>query len=440
MNSRYALAKSCCRFLSRNFVDLHEANYSMTMRSLGYLSLPQVDNERNELDIKSDLLSGIHSFYDYATSCWAMHLQDCISKLTEGDALTQLQKTLEIFVECHWSADHKPLKDIKRVEDTLSPIKKSNLYSRIAQALAWAKKQSGMKGSDPDKTDALDLWRATEKIRSTLEDMKVSSNSEAEITELERFYGKDWFKCPRINCYYYHQGFRTAEQRNRHVIRHERPFLCMVSGCPREVFGCVKQVDLKNHILDIHGIVDVDELDDVDDTNFLGPSKMKAIRPGANSGQHQCSICSKRYTRKWELERHLKSHEKSKPFKCKVCNKQFTRKEDCKRHEKSKHEEKKEYVCTGELRDGTEWGCGASYSRSDSLTVHFRSPKGQACIRPFVLEKSQEGVGSEANIDSIFTGQVNKDALLSAYKSLPSFGEFLKLCGLENSVQSARSK
>lgn len=431
-----SLAKSCHSYLSRHFVDIQEADYSMTTLSLGYLTLPQVDRERNESDIKSDLLSGIYSFYDYASACWGMHLQDCFSNLKEGDDLAKLQKIVEKFVECHWSTDHKPLPDTKRIQDIMAPIQESDYYGKIIQALAWAKKQSGRKGSGPKKEEAIDLWRVTEKVRSTLENMKTHSTSESDITKLERFYGKDWFKCPRINCYHYHQGFKTVKKRNRHVDRHERPFLCMVSGCPHEIFGYATQRDLKKHILERHGI---DELDDVDDTEFPGPPKENASRAGANSGQHQCHICSKTFTRKSSLKNHLLTHEKSKPFKCKDCNERFTRKDLCKRHEISVHCEKT-FVCTGELKDGTKWGCNASFGRADSLANHFRSRKGQACLRPLAMEKSREGIGSEAIIANVFAGQVNKNSLMAAYKTLPSFGEFLKLCELDIPAEDARSK
>ena len=67
----------------------------------------------------------------------------------------------------------------------------------------------------------------------------------------------------------------------------------------------------------------------------------------------------------------------------------------------------------------------------------MRSKKGQKCLRPLVLERLRDGNGGGDMAGNMFADQVgggNADALLAAGKELPSFGDFLKFCGLDKEV------
>jgi hypothetical protein len=66
---------------------------------------------------------------------------------------------------------------------------------------------------------------------------------------------------------------------------------------------------------------------------------------------------------------------------------------------------------------------------------HLRSKIGRNCIRPLVLQKLQEG-GEGAAGENMLSDELgmNADALLAAGKLLPSFSDFLQLCGLDKSV------
>ncbi|ORX44995.1 hypothetical protein BCR36DRAFT_245660, partial [Piromyces finnis] len=74
-----------------------------------------------------------------------------------------------------------------------------------------------------------------------------------------------------------------------------------------------------------------------------------------------CSVCSYKSKRHYNVEVHLKIHEKNRPrpFECDVCKKCFCRAHDLERH-KVIHQEKM-YEC--EL-------CGKKFGRLDSLKRH----------------------------------------------------------------------
>lgn len=402
------------------------------MLSLAYLAFPQVDRQRSDDDVKSDIMSGVHAFYDYASACWALHLQTGIPSPDTGDELDHLQETLETFIELHWSSTPKYLPIPKKVQESLSPIKSSEFYDKMSQAVVWSRKQLSSHCQIPSPEEALDLWQVTERIRSVLEQMHSDLPLEDEAQKLYQFYGTNWFKCSRISCYYYHQGFSSATQKKHHIDRHDRPFLCVIDGCPMHNFGCTTENELKTHLFEWHGI------DDLDDTEFPPPLKAQPPSTAKNPATHQCPICEKKYTRQHNLKAHLRTHEGTKPFPCSVCGDTFTRKSDCDRHERG-HGDKK-FVCFGELNDGSTWGCNSSFGRADKLADHIRSKTGQNCIRPLILQTLREG-GEGASGENFLVDQLgtNADALLAAGKCLPSFGDFLQLCGLDKSVINSKT-
>ncbi|KAH8586238.1 hypothetical protein B0O99DRAFT_644911 [Bisporella sp. PMI_857] len=422
-----------------NFVQPLEIDYSLSMLSLAYLAFPQVDKEVSDDNIATDLISGIHAFYDYASACWAIHLETGIPKPDSGYKLIPLLETLEAFIPLHLASTSKTLAISKKVQTHLSPMKASEHYDEIAQAVEWSRKQLGPNCQRPSQDEALDLWQVTDKIRSVLEEMhrrRVSrSLPEADAQKLDQFYGSNWFKCPRVSCHYYHQGFSSASQRKYHVDRHDRPFLCVFDGCQVKLFGCPTEDELRKHVFDWHGI---DVSDDRELAKFPKPPKLQKPSTAKNPATFQCHICPKKYTANHNLKSHIRTHAGIKGFMCSVCGHSFTRRSDCNRHEQV-HGDKK-FICLGDLKDGSTWGCTSAFWRADKLADHFRSKTGQNCIRPLILQNLQDN-GEGASAKNMLSDELgtNADALLAAGKLLPSFGEFLRLCGIDKSVLTSEA-
>lgn len=440
-----------CRYLIRTkFINLRDVDYSMSLLCIEYLSLPQVLKDRSEIDIEVDLVDGIHPFYDYASACWAMHLQSGVADLQPGEKLTRLQETLETFIENHWSPTHRRLPDLKRIQTTLSSLQSSELFDKIVQAVGWSRKQTGKHGQGPTEDEALDFWQVTSKIRSVLERMHADGHN---TPTMQQLYGQNWFKCPRVNCYSYHRGFSTLAQRDAHTNKHDRPFLCIVSACPWQSFGFAAEDDLKTHLFEFHGI---DLFTPSDMSEFPDPPKSN---PHANTtakspATFACHLCPKTFTRKHNLKAHLRTHDGTKPFSCTTCGERFTRKQDCDRHQRGHGD--KPFICVGPLEpdpgsnnpgEHKTWGCRTGFSRADKLADHIRSKAGQKCLRPLVLERLRKGlgdVGDDELVGNLFgdighmqAGPVETTAaaalmpLSKTLVTLPSFREFLALCRVD---------
>ncbi|KAJ6445010.1 hypothetical protein O9K51_03412 [Purpureocillium lavendulum] len=102
-----------------------------------------------------------------------------------------------------------------------------------------------------------------------------------------------------------------------------------------------------------------------------------------------CPLCSKRFTRSYNLRSHLRTHNNERPFECSVCGKAFARQHDRKRHERL-HLGEKQFICRGDLELGRQWGCGRAFSRVDGLARHLRSDMGSECIRPLFDQEYEQ--------------------------------------------------
>ncbi|KAG0300190.1 hypothetical protein BGZ98_009370, partial [Dissophora globulifera] len=72
--------------------------------------------------------------------------------------------------------------------------------------------------------------------------------------------------------------------------------------------------------------------------------------------------CQKSFTRPFNLNAHVKSHDTAKPYGCHVCSRVFSRKHDLQRHIRV-HTGSKPYVCVN---------CQKAFARTDALCRHYK--------------------------------------------------------------------
>lgn len=408
--------------IQSEYVQLLQVHRSLAILSMGYLSMPQVSASMSHDEISAELLNGVYAFLDYSSACWAFHLQAGIPKKSpeaENQELRELAETLETFADIHESPNSKAIAVPKPLQQALAKLPIEVDSSQSVQAVAWSLKQIGVGSQSPCTDEVLDLWEIIASIRKVLEASSSSSVPPGSDRgkSLCQYYGDKLFKCTRVSCYYYHEGFRTFEERRRHISKHELPFLCIVLNCPHAIFGYDTQTKLKKHLFEFHAI------DRIEETEFPPlPQAPQAISINKHPPSLTCRICGKGFTRGHNLKNHERSDTGKKKFKCGKCDKHFKRQADCKRHEDQHKGEK--HICFGVLDDGTEWGCKAEYSRQDTREAHFRKV-GKKCILPLLKERLRNnrdaGLADTEGLDELFCeGRV----------VLPRFKEFLRICEL----------
>jgi uncharacterized Zn-finger protein len=109
--------------------------------------------------------------------------------------------------------------------------------------------------------------------------------------------------------------------------------------------------------------------------------------------EYECSHCSKKFTKRYNWQSHLKTHGPSQTFTCNTCGTTCARESDLNRHFKT-HMGGNAFTCGGVLENGQAWGCGQSFNRADILRSHHKSKKGKKCIAALNEEEQSLVAGS----------------------------------------------
>ncbi|KAF7237308.1 hypothetical protein EYD10_15975 [Varanus komodoensis] len=101
-------------------------------------------------------------------------------------------------------------------------------------------------------------------------------------------------------------------------------------------------------------------------------------RPPKGVGRSVCPVCSKGFTRKSSLNRHLIIHTGEKPYKCSNCGKSFNRKTNLIAHEVI-HSEEKLYQCAD---------CGETFKPKWGITAYQMDHTGEKVYKCSACKKS----------------------------------------------------
>jgi hypothetical protein len=360
----------------------------MATLCVAYLNMPEFESGREEAAVTESYLRGAYAFADYAMCFWALHVEAALTDARELDAdqLKEFTECLEIFLSLHW-VDQGTLEVVaNKVRQHLKVLESHDSYDQACQAVSIAKSWLRPSGKNPSTDVSLQLPRIMGQIRATIELVSTSQALSDEQRDLIlQYYGANHYKCGRMNCQFFHQGFQSDSQRDEHTAKHDRSFICVWYGCPYTIIGFITSKELEKHMLSFHGIeANPDELEFPDNV----PSRPSRQR---HPSSHHCNLCSRKFTRKHNLMAHIRTHANERPFVCTVCGQSFVRQHDQKRHE-ALHVGGKPYICgqRPQFVSGLAWGCGRGFARAESLSLHLRSEAGRVCLKQMLEGKKAE--------------------------------------------------
>jgi len=437
---------------------IHEAQEHLQLSTLClYQFCFPVFNEKLTADLMlSYVRAGDFALFDYSIVNWIPHLLRGLDasggggspKLPEN-ALTDFVEILCIFLEAHWKAPRKKSRASKSMINAVKCLPQLEDAER-AQLLQTLASANGLVSSDlQDSThfEALKLYDILRTVRLTIEKLAIDPSARG---DLEEFYGTTMFKCPRLYCRWFYEGFVTAAKRDEHVAKHERAYYCPYTGCAYATLGCKTESELENHYQTCHKPPLADDIFPLPPkpptpsppplslpsprpvsppaqppaasptnntplspaTQSSAPKSLAANqatvstsankRPSTNIsapfqkppkrvrqvGPFTCDACNKVFQKIALFNSHKLVHSNDRPFSCGVCQKKFARQPDLTRHEKL-HSGIRKFTCHGSLRDGRDWGCRKKFTRADGLARHWKGTAGTLCMKPLVDEEER---------------------------------------------------
>jgi Zinc finger, C2H2 type len=313
---------------------------NLTALCLQYLTFACFDVETTQEQLQDLAVQGYFVFQDYAVANWSHHLLNMVeighqlfaeSLEAQRELQEEVQEAVQELNDALWEFTSAYDDDLleepidKSSEETCEAFRQYGFYYSLQ--LVWSHAHLHQQKDFEARNDVSlkALGNMLVRNRKLLEDLTSfpALLAQEQQEDVAAFYGDKRYKCPKVTCYYFHEGFKDAKSRDRHINRHDRPFRCTFPDCSVADFGFGSSKELEKHARLFHP-----STEDMCMT-FAAPK----AAPVATS-KWVCHICSKRFTRNFHLTSHIRAHRAERPFTCSECGKAFTRANDCRRHEK----------------------------------------------------------------------------------------------------------
>jgi DNA-directed RNA polymerase subunit RPC12/RpoP len=301
-----------------------------------------LDATSDPQELQQQALEGYLAFQDYAIAKWFFHVSAFVksgSKFLEEsrdrgrylDALSvALDEFMYLFGEESWDdgavatceADCEAFRIFSMYDNLF--LLTSHIYT-FRQKGFEAKHQISIKS----------LATVLERNRKLLEELPPTLNP-TDLSKYREFYDLERrFKCTRITCRYFSDGFTDAKAKKKHIDMHNRPYYCEVTNCLGNE-GFVNNNDLIKYVFTTqHPFTNSTR-----HTRAFHPEMcdlangFRTATKKSEKAIHSCSICGKTFTRNFHRRDHELSHRGQRPHECPECGKAFTRLNDMRRHKK----------------------------------------------------------------------------------------------------------
>jgi ankyrin repeat protein len=231
--------------VDQKHISLLNVEHDLSKLCLGYLTFPHLDESQLDTEIKALALKGAYSFLDYAGIYWMCHLEEWARNTDIADP--SIIDLLRRFLQEYWAVSMSK-STASSVRTTFALFAKLDIFVPLLSAVSTWKEQCDTYGTNVLSSDTLKLVDRISRVRAIIEKILIESagNNGLEQT-LYAFYGANLYKCSRLSCRFFEDGFPTAAQRDNHLKKHLRAFTCTQSSCPYAIVGFKTRKELERH-------------------------------------------------------------------------------------------------------------------------------------------------------------------------------------------------
>ncbi|KAI0376817.1 hypothetical protein F5Y04DRAFT_292375, partial [Hypomontagnella monticulosa] len=213
-------------------IEIMEEHARMAIYFSRYLISLPFSNSIDKVAMKTIALTGYYGLLDYALACWQHHIKlilSCESRFDINLRNEAIQSTKSFF-ETYGSSFESSINSQPTTGDLLSAVNQ------------WC---------DTTSANRLSSERVVA-IREILEDIDLTEDDEGSRKTFAELNGVSRFKCSKVRCSAFETGFMTQEERDSHVLAHERPFKCATHGCFARTTGYPSKSLLDAHHARFH--------------------------------------------------------------------------------------------------------------------------------------------------------------------------------------------
>ncbi|KAI0186162.1 hypothetical protein EV127DRAFT_188087 [Xylaria flabelliformis] len=191
----------------------------------------------NENEIAAYAVKGYYGLQDYAVQFWFHHFQSCTEQIARLD--TNLYSEVMSVAKIILVSYGLPSK-VGRLSDTEG-------FEEAARTLACLPEDGY------ERNTYLNIEHRTTLIRNAIEALDRSALHPTAQEILTDLHGSTApYKCTKPWCESFTAGFGNAEDRKRHLNRHDRPFRCSFDSCFASQLGCDTRAKLDQHQKSYH--------------------------------------------------------------------------------------------------------------------------------------------------------------------------------------------
>ncbi|KAL1608317.1 hypothetical protein SLS60_003257 [Paraconiothyrium brasiliense] len=231
-------------YLTKSTEDIHQPSVECELATLclQYLTFPcfQSKDPIEKQELRQMMLEGQFAFQDYAVAKWFQHVnafvefgKDLLEDYTRAEDLIRgLSLAIDSFMDYYHEQNfHEPENIVEECRQTCKSFEGQDFYEDLVALTShiYTFQKKGFEARH--KVSINGLGEALNRNRKLMEET-VSKLKGSDLETFKKFYDNERpYKCTKITCMYFSEGFKDSKSKKRHVNIHDRPYQCDVPDC-----------------------------------------------------------------------------------------------------------------------------------------------------------------------------------------------------------------